>query len=186
MSSFPLLTLPRELRDPLYEYIVISGSLSALLVLSHQIRQEAIELLHRKATYGGSFAADFIADKSRVLPIRCRELCIFLPANELSTEPSGRDFEAFCRHNHPFLTQDCFSVMVHYGEVARSDTRAVDMDRLREVEYWWSLIQNVVRYGHSWLRGKCTSVTYQGGIYAKVGNYRGPLWDAPNLSSAGH
>ena len=184
MSSFPLLTFPRELRDSLYEYIVRSGSLSTLLVMSHQVRREAIELLHRKATYSGWFGADPVVDKSRVLPIRCRELCIFLP-NELSTEPSRRDFEAFCRHNHPFLTQDCFRVMVHYGEVARSDTRAVDVDRLREVEYWWSLIQNVIRYGHSWLRGRCTSVTYQGGIYAKVGNFQGALWSAPNLSNSG-
>ena len=148
MSSFHLLTFPLELRDRVYEYIFISGSLPTVLILSHQVRREAIQLLHRKATYSGLFTYDRIGAASTVPQGHCTRLHVVLP-NENFGPRRGRDFDAFYDKNQQYLMQDNFMVIVEYGTIARGLLVPVDLGRIREVEYWWPLIQGILRHGRS-------------------------------------
>ncbi|CAF9920650.1 hypothetical protein IMSHALPRED_004966 [Imshaugia aleurites] len=148
MASFPLLELPLELRDHIYECIMLSDMLPAVLILSHQVRQETIRLLHRKATYSGLFTYDRIKHPKAAPEGHCRRFRITLP-DENSDPCRGQDFDAFYCQNEHFLAQDYFMVTVEYGKIARGLLVPVSLDRIGECEYWWSLVRRVVRNGRS-------------------------------------
>ncbi len=132
MSPFRLLNLPPELRDSIYEYIIISGSLTKLLRLSRQVRNEAIQVLHRKATYGGSLTS---------------HLWISLPHQETPGGQSGQGFDEFYRQNKGSPVQDRFMVNVDYGRGMHGRRVTVDLDKMREPDSWWSLVLDVVLRG---------------------------------------
>ena len=57
MLAFVLLTLSREIRDEVYSHLLQCGGL-AIMRTSHQINQEATDILYRKAVYRMFFKCD--------------------------------------------------------------------------------------------------------------------------------
>ena len=141
MSSFHLLDLPLELRDSIYEYIVRSGSLTKLPTLSHQVRREAIKLLHRKATYSG-------LSTTTAPERRCTGLRIFLHNNfSAPMTRSAQDLDSFLPQNEGCPMQDHLTVIVEYGRIMRWRRMFVNLDKIRGFECWWSLVLSVVWNG---------------------------------------
>ena len=130
MSPFRLLNLPLELRASIYEYIIISGSLTKLLGISHQVRNEAIQTLHRKATYNGSLTS---------------HLWISLPNQETPGGQSGEGFDMFYRQNKGSLVQDRFTVSIEYGRRMGGRGVTVDLEKMREPDSWWSFVLDVLK-----------------------------------------